>query len=115
MSRDHIDVQQKLKDYRNNLELQAEFFRQDREYEQTKSQEITTSTATSDTVSISNVVRIIYYIGLVTMFGLGLDMYVNNEDDSNRKRTGLILWVFPLADRALWLLLYCCGCRGNKK
>lgn len=87
----------------------AETFVEEDEYEKTKSRKFE---ATKERVSISDVGLRIYYIGLVVMFGFGLYMYETNEDGSNRKRTGLILWIFPVADRALYLLLYSCGCTG---
>ena len=124
MGRDHIepanftsnseDVQHYLQNMRKDLEAQQKFNEEEKDYEKTKLQE---STATQETrrARLVRLARTLYYIGLVIMFGIGLDMYVNNEDSSNRKRTGLILWVFPIADRSLYLLLKICGCRGNKK
>lgn len=61
-------------------------------------------------------VHTIICIGLLVMFGFGLDLYLNSEDNE-RKKNGLILWAVPVAlwaSQFLCCLLICCNYALNK-
>ena len=81
----------------------------DNEARRSRLEDEETVTETHPTNEAKAVLRILIAIGLLIMFAFGLYMYINPEDDAE-KRTGLILWVIPVSLWSLDILLMCCGC-----
>ena len=123
MSRDHIepanyesnfvDVQEHLQNMRKDLEAQAKFAREEREYENTKLQEYNQSTKIP-------AIYILPSIFMTFLFIYGLIMYRNADDDDDYKNLYLALFLVPTASVGLSILILLCAVvysciRSNKK